>query len=54
MDYIKLAKALGFSDAKIMKTSEICIDAQKMAEAVGMICWAEDGFVRYFTLLLYH
>ncbi|MDO4977418.1 MAG: DUF2284 domain-containing protein [Eubacteriales bacterium] len=34
--------------------SAYCIDAQKMAETVGMTCWEEDGYVRYFTLLLYH
>lgn len=29
------------------------IDAQKMAEAVGMICWADDSDVRFFSLILY-
>lgn len=34
--------------------SAYCVDAQKMADACGMICWGNDGKVRYFSLLLFH
>lgn len=34
--------------------SAYCVDAQKMADAVGMDCWVDDGNVRYFSLILYH
>ena len=34
--------------------SAYCIDAQKMADKVGMLCWAHDGLNRFFTLILYH
>lgn len=34
--------------------SAYCVDAQKMADAVGMKCWENDGLVRYFSLLLCH
>lgn len=34
--------------------SAYCVDAQKMADAVGMICWGKDGKVRYFSQILYH
>ena len=34
--------------------SAYCIDAQKMADTVGMICWNDDDRVRFFTLILYH
>lgn len=34
--------------------SAYCIHAQKMAESVGMTCWKNDGFARYFTLILYN
>ena len=29
--------------------SAYCVDAQEMADAVGMICWGKDGKVRYFS-----
>ena len=32
--------------------SAYCVDAQKMADAVHMKCWADDGKVRYFSLIL--
>ena len=28
--------------------SSYCVDAQKMADAVGLKCWANDGKIRYF------
>ena len=28
--------------------------AQKMADAVGMVCWADDSDVRFFTQILFH
>ena len=34
--------------------SAYCIDAQKMAEHVGMLCWANDGLYRFFSLILYN
>lgn len=34
--------------------SAYCVDAQRMADAVGMKCWENDGLVRYFSLLLVH
>lgn len=33
--------------------SAYCIDAAKMAEACGMVCWGNDGVVRYFSSILY-
>lgn len=30
------------------------LDAQKMAESAGMVCWADDLDVRFFSLILYH
>ena len=30
--------------------SAYCVDAQMMADAVGMTCWANDDKVRYFSL----
>ena len=30
------------------------VDAQKMAEAAGMLCWTDDGMVRYFSQILFH
>ena len=33
--------------------SAYCVDAQKMADAVHMKCWADDGKVRYFSLILF-
>jgi len=32
--------------------SAYCVDAQKMADAAHMKCWANDGKARYFSLLL--
>ena len=34
--------------------SAYCVDAQKMADAVGMICWGNDGKIRYFSQSLFH
>lgn len=34
--------------------SAYCVDAQKMADAVHMTCWADDGKIRLFSLLLTH
>lgn len=33
--------------------SAYCIDCQKMAESLGMKCWANDGKMRLFSLILY-
>ena len=30
------------------------IDAQKMAEAANMLCWAQDGKIRLFSLILFN
>lgn len=32
--------------------SAYCIDAQKMADLCGLICWGNDGKVRLFSLVL--
>lgn len=34
--------------------SAYSIDAQKMADTVGMTCWADDSDVRLFTLILFY
>lgn len=34
--------------------SAYCVDAQKMADAVGMICWGTDGKIRYFSQILFN
>ena len=34
--------------------SAYSVDAQKMADAAGMICWADDSDVRFFTQILFH
>ena len=34
--------------------SAYCIDAQQMADAVGMICWSTDDKIRYFSQILFH
>lgn len=34
--------------------SAYCVDAQKMADEAGMICWNEDDKVRFFSLILFH
>ena len=33
--------------------SAYCVDAQKMADAVGMQCWTNDGKFRYFSQILF-
>ena len=33
--------------------SAYCVNAQKMAEHVGMKCWENDGKIRYFSLILF-
>ena len=33
--------------------SAYCVNAQKMAEHVGMTCWKNDAYARYFSLILY-
>ena len=33
--------------------SAYCVNAQKMADAVHMKCWENDGKIRYFSLLLF-
>ena len=33
--------------------SAYCVNAQKMADNVGMKCWANDGKIRYFSLILF-
>ena len=34
--------------------SAYCVDAQEMADAVGMTCWGTDDKIRYFSQILYH
>ena len=34
--------------------SAYSVDAQKMADAAGMVCWADDSDVRFFTQILFH
>ena len=34
--------------------SAYSVDAQKMADAVGMVCWADDSDVRFFSQILFH
>lgn len=29
--------------------SAYCVDAQKMADAAGWLCWENDGMLRYFS-----
>ena len=33
--------------------SAYCVNAQKMADFVGMKCWENDGKIRYFSLILF-
>lgn len=56
-------QASGMEDLLIMSAgpykncsciSAYSLDAQKMADAVGMTCWADDSNVRFFTLILFH
>ena len=55
-------KADGLSDLLMMGAgpwrnascmSAYCVDAQKMADAVSMKCWENDGKIRYFSLILF-
>lgn len=55
-------KESGKSDLLIMSAgpyrhhscmSAYCVDAQKMADAVGMTCWAKDGKLRCFSQILF-
>ena len=55
-------KESGLTDLLIMSAgpyrhhscmSAYCVDAQKMADAVGMICWAKDGKSRCFSQILF-
>ena len=34
--------------------SAYCVDAQKMANVVGMKCWTDDDYIRYFSEILFH
>lgn len=56
-------KAEGKEDTLIMSAgpykncsclSAYSVDAQKMADTVGMTCWADDSDVRFFTLILFN
>ena len=68
MDYKKteqLAEKMkeeGITDLLIMSAgpykhnscmSAYCVDAQKMADAAGMLCWTSDGMIRYFSQVLF-
>lgn len=59
MDWLKEqgCEDLLFMSAGPWKThscmSAYCVDAQKLADLAGMICWANDGFYRFFSLILY-
>ena len=33
--------------------SAYCVNAQKMADAVNMLCWTDDGKIRYFSQILF-
>ena len=44
-------KEEGITDLLIM--SAYCVDAQKMADAAGMLCWTSDGMIRYFSQVLF-
>lgn len=33
--------------------SAYCINAQMMADEVGMICWSDDNLIRYFSQILF-
>ena len=59
----QVAAAAGMTDLLIMSAgpykhhscmSAYCVDAQEMADAVGMICWGHDGKIRYFSQILFH
>lgn len=32
--------------------SAYCVDAQAMADSVGMVCWGNDGLIRAFSVML--
>ena len=34
--------------------SAYCVNAQKMADAVNMLCWTDYGKIRYFSQILFH
>ena len=40
-------------DERYSCMSAYCVDAQKMADAVHMKCWENDGKIRYFSLILF-
>ena len=55
-------KKAGHSDILIMSAgpykhnscmSAYCVDAQKMADAVGMDCWKNDDMNRFFSQILF-
>lgn len=33
--------------------SAYCVDAQKLADSVNMLCWANDGKYRFFSVICY-
>ena len=56
-------KADGKTDLLIMSAgpykhnscmSAYCVNAQKMADAVNMLCCTDDGMIRYFSQILFH
>ena len=56
-------KKAGHSDILIMSAgpykhnscmSAYCVNAQKMADAAGMICWNDDDKMRFFSQILFH
>lgn len=62
-ELIKEMNSKGFSDTLMMSAgpfknnscmSAYCVDAQKMADAVGIPCWVDDGKCRFFTLVLFN
>lgn len=55
-------KEAGYTDILIMSAgpykhhscmSAYCVDAQRMANAVGMDCWKNDSLIRYFSQILF-
>ena len=34
--------------------SAYCVNAQKMADEVNMLCWTDDGKILYFSQILFH
>ena len=42
-----------FPDLCYSCMSAYCVNAQKMADFVGMKCWENDGKIRYFSLILF-